>query len=132
MLREEMFFTNVLSFMLGLQNLCSAVNRVLLSAVIFPVLLTSNAVTFVVMCVISVGKCAYFLDLSRFLCSMFTSSGTVSSKMSNLLFVLSQMVISGLRLVTQTSGGTVPPPAVSCPSISLCTVNFVVSKLFTT
>ena len=67
MFREEMFFTNVLSLMLGLR---SAVNRVLLSAVIFPVLLTLNAVTFVVMCVISVGKCTYLFDLSRFLCSM--------------------------------------------------------------
>ena len=67
MLKEEMFFTNVLSLMPGLQYLCSEVMRVLFSAVIVPVLLTSNAVTVVLMCVMSVVKCAYLFDLSRFL-----------------------------------------------------------------
>ena len=51
MLREEMFLTKVLSLIPGLQCLWSAASRVLLSCVIMPVLLTSNAVTVVVMSV---------------------------------------------------------------------------------
>ena len=81
MLRQEMFLTNIESLMPGLQNLWSAVRRFLFSAETFPRLLISNAVTFVVMCVISVEKCAYLFDLSKFLCDMFTSRGTVSSNM---------------------------------------------------
>ena len=42
------------------------------------------------------------------------------------------MVMSGFRFVTHTSGRKVPPPATSCPAMSLCIVYFVVSKLFTT
>merc|ERR1711928_12209 len=79
------------------------------------------------MCLISVAKCAYLFDLSMFRCEMFKSRGTVSSNMLNLLFTLSQMVMSGLRLVTMISGGTVPPPGASCPSMSLNTVYFVMS-----
>ena len=129
-----MFLMKVESLMPDLQNLWSEVRRFLLSEETLPVLLISKAVTVVLMCVMSVAKCAYLLDLSMFRCEMFTSRGTVSSNMSNLLFTLSQMVMSGLRLVTMISGGTVsvPPPGASCPSMSLNTVYFVVSKLFTT
>ena len=127
-----MFLMNVESLMPGLQNLWSEVKLFLLSEETLPVLLISKAVTVVLMCVISVAKCAYLFDLSMFRCEMFTSRGTVSSNMLNLLFTLSQMVMSGLRLVTIISGGTVPPPGASCPSMSLNTVYFVMSKLFTT
>ena len=48
------------------------------------------------------------------------------------LLVLSRIVMSGLRFVIKISGGMVPPPAASCPGISLCTENFCVSRLFTT
>ena len=130
MLRQETFLTNIESLMPGLQNLWSAVRRFLLSEETFPRLLISNAVTVVVMCVISVEKCAYLFDLSMFRWDIFTSRGTVSSKMWNLLLILSQMVMLGLRLVTVTSGGTVPPPGASCPSMSLNIVNFDVSNLY--
>ena len=100
-----MFFTNVDNLMPGLQNLWRAVRRFLLSEETLPRLLISKAVTVVLMCVMSVTKCAYLFDLSVFRWAMFTSSGTVSSNMWNLLFTLSQMVMSGLRLVTVTSGG---------------------------
>ena len=108
-----MFLMNVESLMPGLQNLWSEVKLFLLSEETLPVLLISKAVTVVLMCVISVAKCAYLFDLSMFRCEMFTSRGTVSSNMLNLLFTLSQMVMSGLRLVTMISGGTVPPPITS-------------------
>ena len=81
MLKHDMFFKNVVSFVPGLQNFCSVEMRFLLSAVILPVLLTSNAVTEVCKWVISVTKCAYLLDFSRCLASMFLSRGTVSSNM---------------------------------------------------
>ena len=132
MLRLEMFLINVESLMPDLQNLWSEFKLFLLSEETLPVLLISKAVTVVLMCVISVAKCAYLFDLSVFRCEMFTSRGTVSSNMLNLLFTQSQMVMSGLRLVTMIAGGTVPPPGASCPSMSLNTVYFVVSKLFTT
>ena len=54
------------------------------------------------MCVISVAKCTYLKESSVFRCEMFTVS-TVSSIMLNLLFTLSRMVMSGLRLVTISS-----------------------------
>merc|ERR1719336_2390227 len=90
MLRLEMFFTNVDNLMPGLQNLWRAVRRFLLSGETLPRLLISKAVTVVLMCVMSVTKCAYLFDLSVFRWAMFTSSGTVSSNMWNLLFTLSQ------------------------------------------
>ena len=105
MLKQEMFLTNIESLMPALQNLWSVFRRFLFSEETLPRLLISNAVTVVVICVISVEKCAYLFDLSKFLWDMFTSRGTVSSNMWNLLFTLSQMVMSGLRLVTVTSGG---------------------------
>ena len=77
MLRLEMFFTNIDSLMPGLQNLWRAVRRYLLSEETLPRLLISKAVTVVLMCVISVTKCAYLFDLSVFLWVMFTSRGTV-------------------------------------------------------
>ena len=83
-----MFFTNVDNLIPGLQNLWRAVRRFLLSEETLPRLLISKAVTVVVMCVMSVTKCAYLFDLSVFLWVMFTSRGTVSSKMWNLLFTL--------------------------------------------
>ena len=132
MLRLEMFFTNIDSLMPGLQNLWREVRRFLFSEETLPRLLISKAVTVVLICVMSVTKCAYLFDLSVFRWAMFTSSGTVSSNMWNLLFTLSQMVMSGLRLVTVTSGGTVPPPGASCPSMSLNTVYFEESKDWTT
>ena len=67
MLRLEMFFTNVDNLMPGLQNLWRAVRRFLLSEETLPRLLISKAVTVVLMCVISVTKCAYLFDLSVFL-----------------------------------------------------------------
>ena len=94
----------------GLQNLWRAVRRFLLSEETLPRLLISKAVTVVLICVMSVTKCAYLFDLSVFRWAMFTSSGTVSSNMWNLLFTLSQMVMSGLRLVTVTSGGNSTSP----------------------
>ena len=87
-----MFLIKVESLMPDLQNLWSEVKRFLLSEETLPVLLISKAVTVVLMCVMSVAKCAYLLDLSMFRCEMFTSRGTVSSNMSNLLFTLSQML----------------------------------------
>ena len=95
-----MFLMNVESLMPGVQNLWSEVRFFLLSAETLPVLLISKAVTVVLMCVMSLEKCAYLFVLSMFRCEMFTSRGTVSSNMWNLLFSLSQMVMSGLRLVT--------------------------------
>ena len=83
---------NVASLMHGLQNLWSEVKLFLLSEETLPVLLISKAVTVVLMCVMSVAKCAYFFYLSIFRCEMFISRGTVSSNMLNLLFSLSQMV----------------------------------------
>ena len=87
-----MFLMNVESLMPGVQNLWSEVRFFLLSAETLPVLLISKAVTVVLMCVMSVEKCAYLFVLSMFRCEMFTSRGTVSSNMWNLLFTLSQMV----------------------------------------
>ena len=72
-----MFFTNVDNLMPGLQNLWRAVRRFLLSEETLPRLLISKAVTVVVMCVMSVTKCAYLFDLSEFRWVMFTSRGTV-------------------------------------------------------
>ena len=132
MLRLDMFFIKVLCLVPGLQNLCSVDKRFLFSDVICPRLLISKAVTVVLIFLMSVRKCAYLLDFSKCLVSMFLSSGQVSSKIWNLLCVLSHMVISGFKFVTHTSGGTVPPPAASCPMMSLWTVYFVVSKLLTT
>ena len=132
MLRQEMFLMKVLCLIPGVQNLCSDCKCDLFCDVMWPVLLTSNDVTLVVMCVMSVVKCAYLLVLSVCLCSILLSRGTVSSNMSRVFFSLSQIVMSGFRFVTQTSGGTVPPPGASCPSMSLNTVNFEVSKQFTT
>ena len=127
-----MFFRKILCLIPGLQYLWRDFNLFLFSDVMFPVLLTSKAVILVAMCEMSEMKCAYLLVLSMCLSSVFLSRGTVSSKMSNFLSVLFQMVMSGFRLVTHTSGGTVPPPGASCPSMSLNTVNFVVSRQFTT
>ena len=59
-----MFLMNVESLMPGLQNLWSEVKLFLLSEETLPVLLISKAVTVVLMCVISVAKCAYLFDLS--------------------------------------------------------------------
>ena len=53
-----MFLMNVESLMPVVQNLCSEVKLFLLSAETLPVLLISNAVTVVLMCVMSVEKCA--------------------------------------------------------------------------
>ena len=75
-----MFLMNVESLMPVVQNLCSEV-KLFLSAETLPVLLISNAVTVVLMCVMSVEKCAYLFVLSMFRCEMFTSRGTVSSNM---------------------------------------------------
>ena len=55
-----MFLMNVESLMPVVQNLCSEVKLFLLSAETLPVLLISNAVTVVLMCVMSVEKCASF------------------------------------------------------------------------
>ena len=92
-----MLLMKVESLMPDLQNLWSEFKLFLLSEETLPVLLISKAVTVVLMCVISVAKCAYLFDLSVLRCEMFTSRGTVSSNMLNLLFTLSQMVMSGLR-----------------------------------
>ena len=81
MLKQEMFLTNIESLMPALQNLWSVFRRFLFSEETLPRLLISNAVTVVVICVISVEKCAYLFDLSKFLCDMFMSRGTVSSNM---------------------------------------------------
>ena len=67
-----MFLMNVESLMPVVQNLCSEVKLFLLSAETLPVLLISNAVTVVLMCVMSVEKCAYLFVLSMFRCEMFT------------------------------------------------------------
>lgn len=72
-----MFLMNVESLMPGVQNLWSEVKLFLLSDETLPVLLISNAVTVVLMCVMSVEKCAYLFVLSMFRCEMFTSRGTV-------------------------------------------------------
>ena len=56
------FFTNIDSLMPGLQNLWRAVRRFLLSEETLPRLLISKAVTVVLMCVISVTKCAYLFE----------------------------------------------------------------------
>ena len=61
-----MFFTNVDNLMPGLQNLWRAVRRFLLSEETLPRLLISKAVTVVLICVMSVTKCAYLFDLSAF------------------------------------------------------------------
>ena len=52
-----MFLMNVESLMPVVQNLCSEV-KLFLSAETLPVLLISNAVTVVLMCVMSVEKCS--------------------------------------------------------------------------
>ena len=65
-----MFLMNVESLMPVVQNLCSEVKLFLLSAETLPVLLISNAVTVVLMCVMSVEKCAYLFVLSMFRCEM--------------------------------------------------------------
>ena len=121
-----MFFINVLCLVPGLQNLCSVDKCFLFSDVTCPRLLISKAVTVVLIFLISVRKCAYLLDFSRCIVSMFLLRGQVNSKIWILLCVLSQMVISGFKFVTHTSGGTVPPPAASSPMMSLCTVYVVV------
>ena len=59
-----MFLMNVESLMPGVQNLWSEVRFFLLSAETLPVLLISKAVTVVLMCVMSVEKCAYLFVLS--------------------------------------------------------------------
>ena len=53
-----MFLMNVESLMPVVQNLCSEVKLFLLSDETLPVLLISNAVTVVLMCVMSVEKCS--------------------------------------------------------------------------
>ena len=95
----------------------------------YPLLLTSKALTNVFAKVISVTKCAYLFSFSVCLFSMFSSRGTVNSKMLKVLFALFQIVISGFNTVINSSGGIVPPPAASYPGISLLIVYFVVSKL---
>ena len=90
MLRLEMFFTNIDSLMPGLQNLWRAVRRFLLSEETLPRLLISKAVTVVLMCVMSVTKCAYLFDLSVFRWAMFTSSGTVSQWSARVVFSISR------------------------------------------
>ena len=75
------------------------------------------------------SMCAYLFVLYSCCLSMFVMSGQVSSKMWNFLLVLSRIVMSGLRFVISISGGMVPPPAASCPGISLCTENFCVSSM---
>ena len=85
MLRLEMFFTNIDSLMPGLQNLWREVRRFLFSEETLPRLLISKAVTVVLICVMSVTKCAYLFDLSVFRWAMFTSSGTLSSNMWKIL-----------------------------------------------
>ena len=65
-----MFLMKVESLMPDLQNLWSEVKRFLLSEETLPVLLISKAVTVVLMCVMSVAKCAYLLDLSVFRCEI--------------------------------------------------------------
>ena len=60
-LRLEMFFTNVLSLVPGLQNLWRRASLFLFSVVTLPRLLISKAVTVVEICVMSVRKCAYLL-----------------------------------------------------------------------
>ena len=72
MLRLEMFLINVESLMPDLQNLWSEFKLFLLSEETLPVLLISKAVTVVLMCVISVAKCAYLFVLSVLRCEMFT------------------------------------------------------------
>ena len=59
---------------------------------------------------------------------MLVSKGQVSSKILNVLFFLSSIVMSGLRGVTQISSGTEPPLGVVCPGRSLNTENVSVSR----
>ena len=76
----------------------------------------------------SLMKCAYLLGLSVCLVSIFSSSVQVNKK-NNLLFCLSQMVMSGFNVVMWIQGGWCPPP---CSLMSRnITVNSVLSNVQT-
>ena len=123
-----MFFLKVLNWMPGLHILCKAWRCWWFLLFMNPLLLTSNAVMVVVKVVISFTKCAYLFCLSRCLFSILVSRGQVSLKICSSFFTLSIITISGLRLVTQTSGWIVPPPTASCPGRSLKTDYLLVSS----
>lgn len=132
MLSVDMLCLNVESLMFGLQNLCSSFRCLWFLGLRYPRLLTSKAVTEVLATVISLTKCAYLFDFTVFRVSIFSSRGQVNSKILNFSLLLSQMVMSGLSAVIVSSGGTVPPPpGASCPGMSLCMVNLLVSRLCT-
>ena len=65
-------------------------------------------------CWISVTKCSYFSNFSLCAVMILASPGTVSSKMLSVFLLLSIITMSGLSVVTMTSGGIVPPPCVWC------------------
>ena len=128
MRKVDMLFMKVLSLIPGEHNLCRDWRCFWFLLHMKPLLLISNAVIVVLKSVMSVAKWAYLFCLNICLSSIFLSMWQVSSNMCNSFF-LSRMTISGFRLVTQISGGIVPPPAASSPGKSLNTENFVVSRL---
>ena len=76
----------------------------------------------------SCRKWEYLSVFWTFLFLMFGSIGHVRPKISKVFFLTSSTVISGLRVVMQTSIGIVPPPGAVNPSRSLNTLYLAVSR----
>ena len=122
-----MLFLNVFSLMPFLTNLWMLSKLLWFLVETNPRDPISKQFTDVLKLVTSVTKCAYLLLFSVCLASMFCSKGTDNSKIFKVLAFLSIMTKSGLCVVTQMSGGTVPHPSAVWPGRSAYAVNFSVS-----
>ena len=89
-----------------------------------PVLVTSKQLRLHLYPEMSVRKCEYLFVFSLCLASMLAIIGIVSSYMCSVFVCVSTITMSGFSLVTQSSGGIVPPPGASIPGKSLNTVRF--------
>ena len=92
--------------MAGLMNLCSVANVVWFRDVRKPLDDTSKASTVHLYSLVSVMKCAYLLVFSVCLCSMLCSEGHVSSNRWMVFALSSRITMSGLSVVTHSSGSS--------------------------
>ena len=106
----ETLFLKHLNLISPFQNLCSLAKTCLLSLDMYPVCdPTSNGFTETLYLVISEEKCWYFSSFKLCAIEILDSLGTVNSKISRLFDFLSTITISGFKVVTNISGGIVPP-----------------------
>ena len=115
----EMFSLNLFNLMSDLQNLWRLCRFTLFSLLIYPVWEPiSKGITETVCEEMSVLKCSYLVAFSLCDISKRPSEGTVSSNIEMDFCFLSNITMSGFKVVTTRLGGIVPPPGVWWPWIS--------------